>query len=221
MKRAAHILFFLLLCLAGGCRESAVVSTPKDSPRVVSLAPNLTEIVCALGARETLVGRTTACNYPESVRTVPVVADFGKPSLDALLLQQPTLVLEVDLMDKSYRQTIDNLGITRVNVPCRTLDDIPAAILTVGGLVDRSDEAEDLAGDICERLSELRAKRAKATNCPSVFVELSADALMTVGRNTFIAEMIELAGGSNIGSNVETDYYGISPGYHRLPLHVG
>lgn len=61
--------------------------------RVASLSPNLTETVVRLGAEDQLVGRSSACDYPESVRKLPVVGRFGVPALEPLLATRPTLVI--------------------------------------------------------------------------------------------------------------------------------
>jgi len=124
------------LLLAPACRRApeTVAGAPGAGPRVVSLAPNLTEIVLPSRGRPAR-GRTGVCDYPPAATNVPVVGNFGAPSMDALLRATPTLVLEVDLEDASVGALIDQLGLRRERIRCTTLDDIPPAIAAVGRLV--------------------------------------------------------------------------------------
>ncbi|MEI6516408.1 MAG: ABC transporter substrate-binding protein, partial [bacterium] len=85
----------MAILLLAGCRPAAPVASPEGRhPRIISLAPSVTEIVFALGAATQLVGRSSACDYPpDLVKQVPVVGDFGVPSLERLLAAKPDAVL--------------------------------------------------------------------------------------------------------------------------------
>src|SRR5262249_23616237 len=89
MPKFVIAIFLSVFLLLLGCGPQPRVATPAastNSPvRVVSLAPSLTEIICAIGARDCLVGRSSACHYPpEIVGNVPIAGDFGIPSLEKL-----------------------------------------------------------------------------------------------------------------------------------------
>jgi len=204
------IVAMALLCLVSGCRK-AVPAPATAGPRAVSLAPNLTEIVCAVGGLDTLVGRTSACDYPPEVAKVKTIGGFGTPSLEQLVAVSPTVVFEVDLDDQAMGRKIDNLGLRRQHVPCNTLDDIPAAIETVGSLIDRKAQAQALAAGLREKIAALRTRAAAETNRPSVYVEIWHDPVMTAGTNSFLSELITLAGGRNIGDELQKDYCQVSP----------
>jgi iron complex transport system substrate-binding protein len=176
----------------------------------VSLAPSLTEIVCALGADSCLVGRTSACNYPpDAVWKVPVLADFGIPAIEPIIAARPDLVLHVDLENKSDSARMTSLGIRSVRIPCEQLDDIPAAIEAVGSLIGRNKEALAMADSIrteFERRRNLRRGRRSR-----VYVEIWNDPITTVGRDSFISQAISLAGGENVGDESGAGYYQVSP----------
>ena len=177
--------------------------------RVASLAPSLTEIICAIDAADCLVGRSSACHYPAAVvKRVPVAGDFGIPILEALAKCAPDLVVTVDMEDKNSVQAIEHLGIRHESIPCRSLDDIPRAIRTVGRLLHRETAAEKLAVKFSDTLANLRqhppAERRR------VFVEIWGDPLITAGKKSFLNELIELAGGENIASDVARDFFQIS-----------
>lgn len=212
MNRPA--LFLLLLAVAGCGRPTRTPARPDGPVRLVSLAPSLTEITAAIGAGDLLVGRTDVCNYPpEVVASVPVVGGFGVPSLEAIARQRATLVIDVDLEDESVGSALDRLGIARQRVPCHHLDDIAPAIRTVGRLTGRPEAAGALADDLAARIAALRAAQATASpeSRPRVFVEIWSDPIMTVGRGSFIAELVALAGGRNLGDEAATEYFTASP----------
>ena len=91
--------------------------------RVASLSPNLTETVVRLGAEDQLVGRSSACDYPESVRKLPVVGRFGVPALEPLLATRPTLVIAETLRNDADAERLRELGVRLEAFPAVTLDD--------------------------------------------------------------------------------------------------
>lgn len=214
MKSASVLLLFLVF-LSTGCTPRQPGPAP-EGERIVSLAPNLTEIICAVGAGGVLVGRTSACDYPpEIVKSVPVIGGFGAPSMDRLLKTRPTLILDVALEDETVANLMTQLGVQRVRVPCAKLDDIPTAILTVGRLAYCEQAAQPLAErirrEVSDRRRALEERKVSGQTPPTVFVEIWGDPLMTVGRNSFVAELVALAGGRNLGDEVtDKDYFPVS-----------
>ncbi len=206
----------IALCLvlplaAAGCRGRSPEPDASPSPRVISLAPNLTEIVFAIGAGQHLVGRTTACDYPrDEVARIAAIGGFGEPSMELLLAARPDVILDVSLSDESIARKMAAAGLRRAHIPCSNLNEIPDAILAVGRLVGRAPEAEALAGPMRRQIATLRAEAAARTNGPTVLVEIWGDPVMTAGRGSFLSELIRLAGGRNVGDDVETEYYAVS-----------
>jgi iron complex transport system substrate-binding protein len=184
-------------------------SVQAEPVRVVSLAPSLTEIICAIGATNSLVGRSSACKYPPAVTNVAVAGDFGIPALEAIALGRPDLVVTVDLAEKNSIRALERLGIRHVSIPCRSLDDIPTAIRALGNLLRREETAGQLAGEFEQRLATLRTQAP--TQRRRVFIEVWSDPLVTAGRRSFLNDLLTLAGGDNIAADVERDFYQISP----------
>jgi len=200
------IFLFMSIWIAG---TGYVPAATNGHVRVVSLAPSLTEIICAIGASDCLVGRSSACHFPpEVVKRVPVAGDFGIPVLEALAKCAPDLVVTVDMEDQNAAQAIEHLGIRHASIPCRSLDDIPRAIRTVGKLLHREEAAEKLASEFSETLTGFR--NPKLTTRRRVFIEIWGDPLMTAGKKSFLNELIELAGGANIAGDVARDFFEIS-----------
>lgn len=210
LRGAALVCLLIAALVCGACSDRAP-RVPRGKPRIVSLAPNLTEILFAVGAGELVVGRTDACDFPPAAAAVPVVGGFGRPSLELLLQAEPTLVLDVDLSDESIGRKIDAIGLERVRVPCRSLRDIPEAMVAIGKLAGREHRAAELADAFRERVQALRAQAPPPEERSSVYVEIWHDPLMTAGGSSFVSELVELAGGRNIVGGEIRDYFQISP----------
>ena len=207
----------LIVMLVAGCGPDApqkpAPSSGTHSVRVVSLAPSLTEIICAVGGADRLVGRTDVCNYPPDVVShVPVVANFGQPFLEAVAAQHPTLALDTGLADESMGDALVRLGFVHRHIVCERLEDIPAAIRTTGQLIGRDAAAQTLAAMIEAGIRERRAAIANPKNGkkPLVFVEIWCDPLMTAGKNSFVSDLVTLAGGVNLGDELTHDYATVS-----------
>ena len=170
-------------------------------------------MICAVGGSELLVGRTDVCNYPSNqLSQVPIVAKFGRPYLESMLAQKPTLVLDIDLEDQSLHATWERLGIGHQHVECKHLADIPSALRTVGRLSNTSATAEKLASSLESGLRDRQAaanKRPLAER-PLVYVEIWNAPAMTAGRGSFVSELVALAGGRNMGDELPSAYATVS-----------
>ena len=208
LRAAVSALLVLSLGFAGCSRPVAQPAT--GLPRLVSTAPNLTECVFAIGAGSCLVGRTESCDYPPDANRLPAVGGFGAPNLEPLLATMPTHVLETVLADADVSRRLAELGIPVVHIPCSRLSDIPPALLQLGALTGRSEQAEQLAGRIQTGLDAARAEAASITNRQRVALLFAPDTPITAGRRAFISELLGLAGGENIGNASDSDYYHVS-----------
>jgi iron complex transport system substrate-binding protein len=201
-----------MVCTVGCGRARVPAPTDDGTPRLVSLAPNLTEIICAVGGASNLVGRTSACDYPPAVVAhVPVIGGFGAPSVDLLLSVKPTLILDVDLEDARTADILLRLGVRRERIACGRLDEIPPAVRRVGVLVGHVTEADTLAERIAQQIRTWREANGRSPGAkPSVFAEIWNDPVMTVGRRSYVSELIALAGGRNIGDDLDKDYFPVA-----------
>jgi len=216
LSRSRFIRLAPLVALLGfaACRpRTPVAESGSDgrTPRIVSLAPSLTEILFAIGADGCVVGRTDVCNYPPEAAAVPVVGGFGKPSIEALAAQKPTHILSVDIEDPSLSQLFTRIGWSSERIPCARLDDIPDAVLAVGRISGRTNEAVHLADEIRAGVAARRRDaEGRSATPPSVLVLVWWEPLMTVGRPSFIADLVTLAGGRVITSEIDRDYFAVS-----------
>ncbi len=202
----------LAILLLAGCKPAVPVASPQEGrqPRIISLAPSITEIVFALGAATQLVGRSSACDYPRDlVKQVPIVGDFGVPSLERLLAAKPDAVLYTDLADLSLEQKLRRIGLNPVLVPCNRLEDIPGALVEVGRQLKREPEAARQAAALRRDIAQCRATPV-ATPRPRVLVLIWNDPLTAAGKNSFVSDLVTLAGGQNIGDEIDRDYFQVS-----------
>src|SRR5215471_15837372 len=164
------------------------VQVPNAPRRVVSLAPNLTEIVFALSEGENLAGDTDFCDYPSEATRKPHVGGTVNPSLERIASLMPDLVLATKSINR--RETVDALD--RVGLPVYVTDDphsvndMIATVEHVGNALGAEKSAASVVGDLRGRLVELERRLSGRTPRRVLFV-VWTDPLISVGRDTFIA----------------------------------
>jgi iron complex transport system substrate-binding protein len=169
-----------------------------EPPRIVSLAPNLTEIAYAAGAGGALVGTVEYSDYPEAARALPRVGDGWRVDFERVLTLRPDVVLA--WASGTPAATIERLRGMRlrvVEVPTFRLADVPAALRLVGDLAGTRAVAEAAAARFDADIGRLRRQHAGAPPV-TVFVEIDDEPLFTVNGKHVISEVVELCGGRNI-----------------------
>jgi len=115
--------------------------------RIVSLAPNITEILCALGLRDRLVGRTPYCLHPPEIGSVPVVGALIDANFEKIKALSPDIVFVTSNSSRSIAG-LQQLGLRHEIVPHDTLDEVYEAIERVGRICDRPETARELTAAI-------------------------------------------------------------------------
>ncbi len=192
-------LSYLVLCLACTNPQPAnttddlnrPVSVPREIRRVVTLAPNLTEMIFALGAGDRIVGVDDYSNYPAAARKVPRVGGM-QPNIEKIVALKP------DIVFASTEGNHPNLApaLAAANVPLfviRTdrLSEIPTAMRRLASLLDVSDK---VVSDV-ERA--VAAQKRTRTNAPRVLFAVWTDPLYVAGRTTFTDDLYALTGARN------------------------
>jgi iron complex transport system substrate-binding protein len=180
-----------------------VLHTP--ARRVVSLAPSLTEMLCAVGGEAALVGVTRFCDYPVSVRSRTSVGDIVHPSLEAIFALRPDLV--VMSMEGNTRSTFDRL--IDLHIPVfvsnpRTIDGIYRSMRDLGVLLGDSLRAlrvTDSLRGLCAHLSAVSGAAPV-----SVLLLVSAEPFMAAGEQTTLDELIRCAGARNAAAGADGRY---------------
>ena len=166
--------------------------------RIISLAPSVTEILFALGLDEEIVGVTTACDFPARALEKQSIGGSINPDLEVMLRLKPDLILGITGLQRSgITDELDRLGLPLYWTDPSSLERILRDIRIIGRIVDRNEEAKALAREIEFHMDEVRT-RVRGHPRARVLYVMWNDPLMTVTRNSFIGEMIEIAGGKNI-----------------------
>lgn len=207
-KKAALCGIFLLAlplvspALAVELRDQTgkVVVMPYKARRIVSLAPNITELVFALGAGNAVAGCCQHSNYPPETQSLPRVGSYYRPDLELIVTLRPDLCLAVqDGTPGIVLERLEQLGIPVLTLNPQSLEGLREALLLLGAALDRREEAERLAADMDERLARVDAAVAAHLRLrghrPTVLVQVQASPFMVAARGTYPAELVERTGG--------------------------
>ena len=181
---------------------------------IVSLAPSITESLYAIGAGELVTGRTEYCNYPEEVLDVPVVGGFSASdiSTETIVDIEPDLVIGGSTNQAELVDTLSGAGLTAFIQEPANVEEIMDAMELLGSVTGYIDGAAEAVADMQERIDSVSAVVAAIPEDErvTVFYEVWHDPYMTTSSQTFIGELIEMAGGINIFADLEEDYPTVS-----------
>ena len=176
-----------------------IVSLPDKPERIVSLAPNITEIIFALAREHLLKGVTTFSDFPVEAKKIYKVGSYVKLDLERIVSLNPDLCIAVkDGNPKDVVDRLESLGIPVYAVDPKSLDGLMQTIFEVGELLNAGDRAETLIHNMRLRIQRIKFLVAKAESTPRVFWQIGISPIISAGSNTFINELITLAGGKNI-----------------------
>lgn len=186
------------------------VEIPAQVERAVSLAPNLTEIVFAVGAGDKLVGVTTFCDYPAEALKIQKIGDTQTPNIENIIALKPQIVLVSTASQmENFSQTLEQQGITVFVTDPNGLEDIYKTVYQVGEIFGYGEKAREIVGDLKRRVADVEARTTSSIDT-KVFLQISKEQLFTVGRDSFMTDLISRAGGASVTSNVATAYPKIS-----------
>ena len=177
------------------------VRVPLRPQRIITLAPNLTEIVYAVGAGNHLVGNTTYCDYPAEAKQVEKIGDTLQPNIERIIALRPQLILVSTASQlESFTRQLDEQGIAVYVTDPRSLEDVFRSIRTLGELLGEAERGEKLSDDLRGRASAVE-EAVKSSKPVRVFYQVSAAPLYTIGRDAFLTDLIRRAGGQSVTAN--------------------
>jgi len=182
------------------------IAVPRKIDRIVSLAPNLTEIVFAIGAGNRLVGRTRYCDYPAEARAVAEIGDTMTPSVERIIALKPQVVLvsTASQLETFTRQLGEQHIAVYVTNP-QSLDDVFRSIQDLGDLFGEHDRAASLIEGLRKR-ADVVAAATKQSPPVKVFYQVSGEPLYTIGRDAYLTDLIRRAGGVSVTAEVPTAF---------------
>lgn len=221
LQSAALVLLLLALIAAFACSPRISAPSPKNESirevvdeagrkvaipvkveRIVSLAPNLTEIVYAVGAGDALVGDTEYCDYPAAAKQVAKIGDTMHPSVERIIALKPQIVLVSTASQlEAFTKQLDQQHIAVYVTNPRTLDEIFHSIETLGDLFGHHDYALTVAQELRTRAAAVEVA-TRSLKPLKVFYQVSGEPLYTIGRDGYLTDVVRRAGGVSVTADV-------------------
>jgi iron complex transport system substrate-binding protein len=187
------------LTVLDDARDTLTLASP--ARRVVSLIPAATELLFAIGAGPLVIGRTKYCDFPAAARAVPDLGDGIKPSVEAIVAQQPDLVVLYNSgQNAGVAGRLRDLGIPVLRINTDALSSVPRVARMLGVLTDHERGADSLVAVFDTALAH--ATRNPSSRRPRVLLLVWEQPPMTIGRGSFLSELLERAGGDNLFRDV-------------------
>lgn len=176
--------------------------------KIVSMAPNVTEAIYALGGESKLVGVTTYCTYPPDAVSKTKVGDYLNPDYEVITSLQPDIIfLNVENKSNPTFQALENLGFKVYVVNIDNFDGVTNMITKIGIILGN----EDRAGQLTDSLKGVRNSfEVKGQENPDAFIIIASNPLMTASGKTFINDILEMSGLNNIYKTESMEYPNIS-----------
>jgi len=178
------------------------VTLPATVDRVITLAPNLTEVVFAVGAGDRLVGNTTYCDYPEQAKSITKVGDTLHPSLERIIALRPQVVLVSTASQlEVFTQQLQSQNIAVFVTDPHDLDGVFKSIEQIGKILNHEQQAQALVQSLRERTNAVE-QAVKQTPPVRTFYQVSAEPLYTAGHDAFVTDLMRRAGGASVTGEV-------------------
>jgi iron complex transport system substrate-binding protein len=195
-----HILIMSLFLLI----TVAAAETPE---RIISLAPNITEILFALGLDDRVVAVTSFCDYPEEAKNKPKVGGMSNPSLEKVVSLRPDVVImTTDGNPKVFAERLQSFRIQAYVFRARTLSELPQGIRDLGSALGVQEKAEVMARQIESSLNNLSRNTPRTPRREKVLFIIWPEPLIVAGHGTAIDDAITMLGHHNIAAESKSPY---------------
>lgn len=182
------------------------VQIPVKVDRAISLAPSLTETVFAIGAGDRLVGVTSYCNYPEAASSIEKVGDTMTPNIERIIALKPQLVLVSTASQlESFMETLAKHNIAVFVTAPTDMNGVIKDMKTLGTIFGTTEKAETVTTEMTQRINKVK-ESVVSQKQTKVFLQISNEPLFTIGKDSFLNEVIETTGGISVTREVETAY---------------
>ncbi|GIX45877.1 MAG: ABC transporter substrate-binding protein [Candidatus Tectimicrobiota bacterium] len=190
------------------------LTLPAPPQRLVSLAPSLTETLFALGAGERLVGVTLYDDYPPQVQRLPRVGGYvaASISIEKILSLRPDLVLAYGELQYAVVEALARRQVPVAALLARCVEEVYATTLLLGRLTGQLRQAHQVVAAMQQRVARVQARVAAIPpeKRVRVFYAVQDEPLITAGPQTFLGQLLTLAGGLNIFADLQARYAPVS-----------
>lgn len=213
-RRSSHFFFACTLALVACEKPRTEVGSQKDDfgdpvsigeppRRIVSLNPATTEILFALGAGSRLVGRSDYDLWPDSARLIQALGNGIQPNVEAVLGTRPDLVVLYASQDnRPAAARLRAAGVNTLALKNDSIADFRRTVETLGAILGDSARARSVTDSVYLTIDRVRASTAKLTR-PTVFWHIWDAPLITIGAGSFMNELVNIAGGTNVYADIE------------------
>jgi len=187
------------------------ITSAAPCQRIISLSPNITETLFALGLGDRIVGVTRFCNFPPEAKKIPAVGGYLDPSFEAMVRLKPDMVLLLP-ESQQVKNFLSQLGIPHLEIANKTIADILNGIALLGKTFGAEQQADTLLARIRARIDRIRKLTANRDR-PGVLIVIERSwgtglirDVYIAGKNTFYDELLRYAGGRNAFSDERIAY---------------
>lgn len=174
------------------------ISLPHTPERIVSLVPSVTEILFKLGLEKHIVAVTDFCTYPEEAQKLPKVGNYSDPSLESILLHKPDLIIAAaDMNRPALVRRLELLQIPVYVVYPQTIAATLETIQDLGKITGAEEQSRQLVNSIEMRIQRIQQKISSSER-PTTLECVLLQPLTVAGPDTFVADIITIAGGQNV-----------------------
>ena len=175
--------------------------------RYIITSPEVAEIVCLLEEAENIVGITAECDYPTYLKEKTVVGNFGKVDFEKLIKLNPAIVFTAGLEQEALSSELTKLGIRIEQIHSNSIEEMLDSIGRIGRIIQQEERSRFVIDSLRQELQKIPKHR----HSPLVYVEIYADPIMSISSFSYVGELVSLAGGTNIFSQLPRDYSRIDP----------
>jgi len=182
----------------------SAVTIPEEPQRIISAAPNNTEILFALGLGDKVVGVTNYANYPEEAIKVEKIGEMSPLNLEKIISLQPDLILAYPGLQLKEIPRLRELGFNVLSIDPLTIKETLKSIKMVATVCGIPEKGNTLVEDLSRRVNKIKSEVSKISisNRPKVFIGGTYETIYTPGEGTLLNELITLAGGKNIAASL-------------------
>lgn len=199
---SAMLLAPAILSKQDGLKPKPLAGKPQ---RIVSMSPGNTEIVFALGAGDRVVGVTSYSDYPEEAKSKPTIGGYHAPDVEKIVALSPDIVFAMTDIQAKYIQILTQAGIRVIAVEPKSLPEILTAIDIISEAIGEQERGRKLHRELADQLAGVR-RLVGSASLKRTFLEVWDTPLLTVGRQSFIHDLITQAGGINVSADKNVDY---------------
>jgi iron complex transport system substrate-binding protein len=206
MKRFLGLLLFFLFTIHYSLFTASYAAEPPK--RIISLAPNITEILFALGLGDKIVGVTSFCDYPEEAKKKPKVGGMSNPSLEAVVSLKPDIVvMTTDGNTKQFAERLQSMSIRTYVFTARRISDLPQGVRGLGAALGVRNAAGKFAARFETALNDFKMRHSKSTEKKKrVLFVVWPEPLIVAGPGTVIDDALSVIGVENVASRARAEY---------------